>query len=56
MNKEMRYQVVEGSESGHCCFSWTVVDTQKDRENICECFEEADARKIADALNKEDEP
>ena len=25
----MRYQVVEDSQSGHCCFDATVVDTSK---------------------------
>jgi len=25
----MRYQVIRGSESGHCCFEATVVDTSK---------------------------
>ena len=47
-----RYCVEEGSNSGHCCFTHTVVDSENDGESLCECFEEADAVKIADALNR----
>lgn len=47
----MRYVVVSGSESGHCCFEFTVVDTQEET-TVCECFDEVSAVKIADALNK----
>lgn len=55
----MRYKVIEGSESGHCCFKATVVDTQrpdsdydpKQHSQICECFDMEDAEKIASALN-----
>lgn len=52
-----RYKVVEGSESGHCCFGATVVDTQTSNpslfcdELVCECFDMESAQKIADALN-----
>lgn len=55
-----RFQVVPGSQSCHCCFEWTVVDTSKGRnayegdpafEALCECYEEADARRIAAGLN-----
>lgn len=57
-----RYLVVEGSQSGHCCFDFTVVDSSeplmlngehyKNRfKQVCECFYEEDARMIADALN-----
>ena len=46
-----RYKVLEGSESGHCCFEATVVDTMKPLficgepkcEQVCECFALADA-------------
>jgi hypothetical protein len=64
---EERYQVVLGSESAHCCFEATVVDTTRpilDRsgkpmnydgrvhyEAVCECFEQDDAQMIAKALN-----
>jgi hypothetical protein len=64
----MRFQVVPGSRSGHCCFDFSVVDTThptmfgpdyyRDRETgevqydaMCECFQEAHAKMIADALN-----
>lgn len=53
-----RYQVVRESQSGHCCFVATVVDTATPLEwpegefkSVCECFELKDARKIAKALN-----
>lgn len=54
-----RFKVVRGSESGHCCFDWTVVDVE-DLEQVgkrfrprwvCECFEEKDAIRVAEALN-----
>jgi hypothetical protein len=55
---------VEGSQSSHCCFEATVVDTQRpcmiqgkqyngQFEAVCECFEVADANMIAKALNGE---
>lgn len=58
-----RYEVVKGSQSGHCCFEATVVDTQrpviyhgvhyKDQyEAVCESFSVADAELIAAALNR----
>ena len=53
----MRYQVVKGSESGHCCFEATVVDTHKKCSGghhddwVCECFNLSQAHQIADALN-----
>lgn len=25
----MRYRVVDKSQSGHCCFAWTVIDTDQ---------------------------
>jgi len=57
-----RYKVVDGSQSCHCCFSETVVDTTKpvmiggkhyesQYEAVCECFDAADAKLICDALN-----
>lgn len=53
----MRYEVVDISISGHCCFNATVVDPEdldeKGRHKIiCECFDIKDAEKIANALNK----
>ena len=55
-----RYRVVEGSQSYHCCFEATVVDTtspafkEGEFESMCECFDRVMADKIAAALNKED--
>lgn len=53
-----RYKVVEGSETGHCCFGATVVDTHAPRHGwegkfdwVCECYGLKDAQKITDALN-----
>ena len=53
-----RYKVDEGSESAHCCFEATVVDTQTPHPSfrnepdwVCECFDMEIAQKIADALN-----
>ena len=57
-----RYKVVDGSQSAHCCFDSTVVDTTKpvmiggrqykgQFEAVCECFEPADAETIAAVLN-----
>ena len=54
-----RYKVLEGSESGHCCFEATVVDTMKPLficgepkcEQVCECFALADAERICLAMN-----
>lgn len=58
----MRYIVVKGSQSAHCCFEATVVDMTKpviiggehfdnQYEPVCECFDIADAETIAAALN-----
>ena len=52
-----RYKGVEGSQTAHCCFEFTVVDTRKpkqyneDFEEVCETFERDDADLIASALN-----
>lgn len=60
----MRYIVVDGSDTGHCCFDATVLDTTKPQlsgdgrvlpgryEQVCECFEREAADMIADALNR----
>lgn len=61
-----RYQVVLGSESGHCCFDATVVDTRRGEDGaerkegkspylVCECFYEVDANRICDLLNAAEE-
>lgn len=57
----MRYEVIKGSESSHCCFEATVTDTHKkchgDHHDdwVCECFNVSRAHQIADALNIADE-
>ena len=57
---EPRYKVVKGSESQHCCFNYTVVDTHKVEdagggafyfETVCECFKEKYATIVCNALN-----
>jgi hypothetical protein len=56
------YEARVGSQSAHCCFEATVVDTRKPHligqtqykdhcEAVCECFEIEDAQRIAAALN-----
>lgn len=58
-----RYIVEKGSDSGHCCFKWSVMDTHtKELINeetgkyqlkcMCECFEKEDAENICNLLNK----
>lgn len=43
-------KVKEGSESGHCCFEFSVL--RKDAEHpICECFHKEDAQLIVTAVN-----
>lgn len=62
-----RYKFIEGSESGHCCFEASVVDTWTTQliagkrytggdgnpacKQVCECFEPEDAAQICAALN-----
>jgi len=57
-----RYKIVDESQSAHCCFSHTVVDTSRPKmiagkhykdqyEIVCECFDEEDAVLVRDALN-----
>lgn len=55
-----RYKVLVGSQSGHCCFDYTVVDTLKPHpvyasqglfDAICETFSEEKAHAVARALN-----
>lgn len=60
-----RYRVVEGSQSCHCCFDATVVDTTRpimvggrhfnnEYKEVCECLDIEDAQTIVDALNAAD--
>ena len=58
-----RYKVVAGSQSCHCCFSATIVDTTKPLEqyegfdslpefdSVCECFDSESSELICNALN-----
>jgi hypothetical protein len=51
---DKRYRVVEGSDSAHCCFNYSVIDSASPRlcpESICECFYIEPAVQIARALN-----
>jgi len=58
-----RYKMVDGSESKHCCFSYSIIDLsnfeligeEKYYETVCECFSLQQAEKICDALNKGEE-
>lgn len=51
----MRYIVVSESETGHCCFVASVIDTELPetslRMPVCECFTLEYAHQICDALN-----
>lgn len=64
---EQRYKVINKSQSAHCCFVATVVDTTRPQlladgkpylnndvpqyEAVCECFEQAQAELVCNALN-----
>lgn len=60
-----RYKIVEGSESGHCCFDFTVVDTEQPYmpddsyydgrfKQVCEAFYMEEALLICKSLNEQD--
>lgn len=62
-----RYKVIDDSQSGHCCFECTVVDTAQpymihgkhyndQYESVCETFDRADADLICAALNARADP
>lgn len=55
-----RYIVIPASVTGHCCFGFSVVDRTACNDTgyppICEWFEEAEAERIAAALNEQDQP
>lgn len=59
---DRRYRVIEGSQSVHCCFEYTVVDTARPVihkgvqyrdyfEAVCECFNRNDADLVCESLN-----
>lgn len=43
------FRIQKESVSCHCCFDYTILDA--DDNNICECFDEANAIIILEALN-----
>ena len=59
----MRYEILEESSSGHCCFEYSVLDTKRVKTDdsgkdigfeticICECWDKEDAELIVKALN-----
>jgi hypothetical protein len=52
----MIFLAIEGSQSAHCCFAATVIDTSSPQtygefHAVCECFSLEEAQLIADALN-----
>lgn len=57
-----RYVVSYQSESSHCCFQATVLDTRRNHSvysedpfPVCECFDPDEADDIAAALNLREE-
>jgi dTDP-4-dehydrorhamnose reductase len=52
------YKIIKGSVSCHCCFSYTIIDTNKKGDVhdqiICECFEKELAELICSVLNEQD--
>ena len=60
---EKRYKLIRGSESVHCCFDATVVDTHApvivegkivNYTYVCECFDLEWAENICSLLNSEE--
>ena len=59
VNDDPRYVIIEGSESNHCCFEYTIVDTKGGKLGstdiwsrvMCEAFEKQEAVEICTALN-----
>jgi hypothetical protein len=56
-----RYLVIEGSDSCHCCFEYTIVDTHRPLKRfkndtgfhtMCETFGKDEAHSICSALNQ----
>jgi hypothetical protein len=53
-----QFIIIEESLSGHCCFEYTIVDTQQGKVEsggwkgrVCECVEKDYAEMICKALN-----
>ena len=58
----MRYKIRQGSQSAHCCFAFTIVDSENPEgfvdqygyrhyDVICEAFEQSEAELVCAALN-----
>lgn len=47
-----RFIVVEESVSGHCCFEYSVIDTEESKKTMCETFNRNEALIICKALNQ----
>jgi len=45
-----RFMVKQGSETAHCCFEWSIVDTNTD-QTICEGFDNTYSLLICEKLN-----
>ena len=57
-DKNLRYIIIDKSYSGHCCFGFTVIDTDGGKDSInywsrsmCETFDKEEAIIICNALN-----
>lgn len=49
--KSDRYKIINESVSKHCCFAYTIIDTETENP-MCETFDKEEAEIICDALNK----
>jgi hypothetical protein len=55
----LRFIIIKGSLSHHCCFDYTIVDTKEGKvegdywkKSMCETFNREEAEIICNALNK----
>jgi hypothetical protein len=48
--KRVEYRVVKGSDSGHCCFQWSIVSSAGD--GVAEWWDETVIRLLAHLLNE----
>lgn len=63
MSVKNRYKIVDGSQSCHCCFEKTIIDTEnpviiignhRGYAIVCECLDSGYAELICEALNHDD--
>ena len=47
-----RFVLKDGSETGHCCFQFSIIDVTKPNLPVCECFNREDADAILSALRQ----